>query len=349
MEYDQIQKIYHKICCGYDEIKLSNEVYYFKHTNYADRIVLKKRYDEGLQVAKNNGVKTEVEYLDFYIEKKWWSKNKEDQIRTSRAFIANLIKSKNKLLLPSQKEEVQRTIEEESKKLNLILIERKSIIPTTAEEYAEKYYHRYYLNNLIYKDKLFNIPISDSEDYFDNLEDDLYDNLWSQISDSLNLLKNDNLKYVAATGFFQNLIILTGADFPIYNFYGKPIINLTTYQIDIFSYASMYRKIINNTTEKISEDILNEPEKLITWCESGGQNTSKTKKILDKTPNEKNKRGERSGRITSLVGAKSSDYKEIGMNAETSNIDLVSAASEQGGELNIYGAIKKTDAAFSKK
>lgn len=349
MEYDQIQKIYHRICCGYDEIKLSDRLYYFKHTNYADKMVLKTRYDEGLQIAKKNGVKSESEYLEFYIEKKWWSKNKEDQIRTSRAFIENLIKSKAKLLLPSQKEDVQNTIHEESKKLNSILIERKSIIPTTAEEYAEKYYHRYYLNNLIYKDKAFTIPMSDSEDYFDSIEDELYDSLWSQISDALVLLKNDNLKYVAATGFFQNLVILTGADFPIYNFYGKPIIDLTTYQIDVFSYASMYRKIINNTTEKIPEEVLSDPEKLVGWCESGGTNTSKTKKLLDKTPNEKNRRGERTGRITSLVGAKPSDYKEIGMNAETSNVDLLSAASEQGGELNIYGAIKKTDAAASKK
>lgn len=348
MDYDQVQKIYHSVCLGYDEIKLSDKRCFFKHVNYADKIVLKNRYNEGLSIAKNNGVKSEEEYLKFYIEKKWWSKEKESQIAQSRVFIENLIKTKSKLMLPSQKVDIQQTIDEEVKRINKILIERKSIIPTTAEEYAEKYYHRYYLKNLLFKDTLFSIPLSDDDDYFDCIEDEVYDSIWLQISKVLDLLKVDNLKYVAASGFFQNLILLTGSDFPIYNFYGKAITQLTTYQIDIFSYASMYRKMINNTTEKISEDILSDPLKLIGWCE-GGSSSSKVKKTLERSPNQKNNRGERSGRISSLVGANKTDYEEIGMKSQFESLDLLESAKEKGGELNIYETIKATDKKNLKK
>ena len=348
MDYDEVQKIYHSVCSGYDEIRISSEKCFFKHVNYADKIVLKNYYSEGLDIAKKNGVKTEEEYLKFYIEKKWWSKEKESQIAQSRVFIENLIKTKSKLMLPSQRGGVQKTIDEEVRKINKILTERKSIIPTTAEEYAEKYYHRYYLNNLLFKDVSFSIPVSDNNDYFDCMEDDIYDQLWIQISKILDLLKIDNLKYVAATGFFQNLILLTGSDFPIYNFYGKPITQLTTYQIDIFSYASTYRKMINNTTEKISDEILSDPSKLVGWCE-GGSSSSKARKSLDKSPNQKNSRGERSGRITSLVGAKKADYEEIGMNSQLDDSNLLETAQNKGGELNIYDTIKATESKNTKK
>jgi hypothetical protein len=346
MEYDQIQKIYTIVSRGYDEINFLDEVFYLKHPRHSDKQALKEKYNEGIFIAQKSGVKTEKEYLDFFIEKNWWSKSKEDEIRTSKSFIESLNKSKSKLLLQSQKDEVQKTIDSEFDKLNLILNERKSIIPVTAEEYAEKYYNRYYLIYSLFKDAAMQKQVSSDGLFFEELSESEYSQLWDKLFNCLSLTKIENLKIVAASAFFQNLVILTGADFPIYNFYGKPVIELTCNQIDVFSFGSSYRKLINNTTERIPEDVLNNPEMLVEWCEKDSSSSSRTKKLLDRSPNQKNKRGERTGRMSSIVGATASDYKDIGVNeSDVGSVDLLSAAKESGGELNIYGAIKKTDSA----
>lgn len=348
MEYEKIQEIYSKVCAGYDEIFIEGASCYFKHSKYEDRIKLKHKFNEGLEKAKDKGVKTESDYLEFFIKKGWWSKDKEDEIRTLEHFVESLKKSKEKLLLPSQKQQMQKNIEEEYAKLYKIKQERKSIIPITAEEYAEKYYNRYYLSNLLFRDPLLTLPFSDSEEYFNEIDEDLYNFIWRQVIDKLNDLKIDNLKYIAATGFFQNLLMLCGEGFSAYMFYGKSITSLTINQIDLFSFGASYRRSINNSTEKIPDYILSDPNELISWCEGGS--SGRAKKMLDKTPNKNKTKGERSGRMSSIVGANASDYKALGIGGLADDkTNLVNAAEKEGGEMGIYQAIKKTDSLVKNK
>jgi hypothetical protein len=82
MELDDIQKLYVKVCAGYERIFINGEECFLKHHTYIDRQALKDKYKEGISIAQSNGIKTEKDYIDFYIEKKWWSQSKEDEIRT---------------------------------------------------------------------------------------------------------------------------------------------------------------------------------------------------------------------------------------------------------------------------
>ena len=164
MEFDEIQRLYSKICAGYEKLIIDNKECYFKHHLYFDRVKLKDKYNLGISIARDNGIKTEKEYLEFYIDKGWWSKSKEDEIRTLSSFVESLKKSKEKLILPSQKEQVARTIIEEQEKLNLVLAERRTIIPMTAEEYADKYYNKFYLYCSLFKDQDFLNPFVENPD-----------------------------------------------------------------------------------------------------------------------------------------------------------------------------------------
>ena len=344
MELDDIQKLYVKVCAGYERIFINGEECFLKHHTYIDRHALKDKYKEGISIAQSNGIKTEKDYIDFYIEKKWWSQSKEDEIRTLTAFIENLKKSREKLMLPSQKEQVSQTIKEERGKLDVLLSEKKSIIPITAEEYADKYYNRYYLYYSLFKDKEFSVYFGNNEDYFIEIEDEIYNDIWNSVFNVINFLKLENVKYVAATGFFQNLLILTGKEMSIIDFYGKPIPSLTINQIDLFSYAASFRRSINNATEQIPDYILSDPSVLIDWCEGGNSSSMKAKSMMERTPNKNKTKGERSGRISSIVGASSSDYKKLGVGGVASgSSDLLSAAEESGGEMPINQIIKKTD------
>ena len=344
MEFDEIQRLYYKVCAGYELITIDGKDLYFKHHSYFDKVKLKEKFNLGISIAKNNGIKTEKEYLDFYIEKGWWSKSKEDEIRISTSFLENLRKSREKLILPSQKDHVSKTILEEQEKLNNILSERRSIIPMTAEEYADKYYNKFYLYYSLFDDVDFKIRFAKNLDYFLEIEEENYNEIWGGVLAAITFLKTENIKYVAATGFFQNLIMLCGKEMSAFDFYGKSITSLTINQTDLFSYASSYRRSINNATEQIPEYILNNPESLIDWCEGGSGANSRAKQFLDRTPNKNKTKGERSGRISSIVGASSSDYKKLGINGvATAGSDLLSDAKEFGGEMDINQVVKKTD------
>jgi hypothetical protein len=345
MDIDDIQSIYIKICLGYEKITIDGQDCFFKHHLYSDRLLLKEKYKEGIRVAEKNGIKTEKDYLDFYMEKGWWSQKKEDEIRTISLFLENLKKSKEKLIVPSQKEQIENTISEEEVKLWSLVSEKKSIIPMTAEQYADKYYNKFYLYYSLYKDLEFRDRFAPTEQYFiEDLDDDSYEFIWKEILKSMDLLKMDNIKYVAATGFFQNLLILIGKDMSVVDFYGKPVVDLTINQSDLFYYGSSYRRSINNSTEAIPDYVLSDPLSLIDWCEGGNSSSGKAKNMMSKTPNKNKTKGERSGRISSIVGANSSDYKKLGIGGVASgNSDLLSAAEESGGEMPIGQIIKKTD------
>jgi hypothetical protein len=344
MDPDDIQKLYVRVCEGYDRVSIVGLDCFLKHHSYFDRVILKEKYKEGIRIAKSSGIKTESEYLDFYIDKGWWSTSKEDEIRTATHFIDTMKKSREKLILPSQKDQVSKSILEEQGRLDSILLEKKSIIPMTAEEYADKYYNRFYLHYSLFKDPEFKVFLADSDDYFVEIEDDAYNDVWSKVLGAVNFFKVDSLKYVAAGGFFQNLLVLIGKDMSIMDFYGKPVSNLTINQTDLFSYASGYRRAINNATEQIPDYILSDPINLIDWCEGGNSSVAAARSLMDRTPNKNKTKGERSGRISSIVGASSSDYKKLGIGGVSSgNTDLLSAAEDSGGEMPINQVIKKTD------
>jgi hypothetical protein len=67
---------------------------------------------------------------------------------------------------------------------------------------------------------------------------------------------------------------------------------------------------------------------------------------MDKTPNKNKTKGERSGRISSIVGASASDYKKLGVEDSSvalKGIDLLSEAEKLGGQMAIGQIVKKTD------
>ena len=216
----------------------------------------------------------------------------------------------------------------------------------TAEQYADKYYNKYYLYYSLYRDLSFASLFAPSEYYFlEELDESEYESVWSEVFKNIDFLKSENIKYLAATGFFQNLLMLTGKDMVAYSFYGKPVVELTISQADLFSYGSSYRRSINNATEAIPDYILSDPLNLIDWCEGGKSSSGKAKSLMDRTPNKNKTKGERTGRISSIVGANSSDYKKLGMGSsyQSKDLDLISEAESAGGQMVMNQIVKKTD------
>ena len=65
--------------------------------------------------------------------------------------------------------------------------------------------------------------------------------------------------------------------------------------------------------------------------------------MLEEAPNASYSRGERSGRISSIVGATQSDYKKLGISGVKREKSLLELAKDSGGTLNISSTVKNTE------
>jgi len=139
----------------------------------------------------------------------------------------------------------------------------------------------------------------------------------------------ENLKRMALADFFTNIFYLCEDN--IYNFYGKPIVKLTFYQIELFSFGRYFKSIMQNSEEEVPEHIAEDPEKLIEWAES----SKNVKEILEKSSTEG-----KDGAASSIVGATAEDLQKAGIDKNDDVIDLSQKAKEKGGKLTMQDMMK---------
>ena len=64
---------------------------------------------------------------------------------------------------------------------------------------------------------------------------------------------------------FLNIFRLAGDS--IYEFYGKPIVDLSFYQINLVSYGRYFINVLSEMKDKIPENIMSDPDKIIEYVE----------------------------------------------------------------------------------
>ena len=254
-----------------------------------------------------------------------WSSEKDDEVKRIQNLVKGLNKTKSKLFLQAQIDQIKKEIKQNEEKLYEILAEKESIVGFTAEEYAHRRINEYYMHlSILDKDgkRMF------KENEFDDLEESQVSEIFSIYSQNNEKFQGENLKRISLSDFFTNIFYLS--DDNIFNFYGKPIIHLTFYQAELFSYGKYFKSIIQNSEDKIPDHIVEDPEKLIEWAES----SKNVKEILEKSSSE----GE--GGASSIVGATKEDLAKAGIDQSQDVIDLDQKAKEQGGRLSMEDMMK---------
>jgi hypothetical protein len=164
----------------------------------------------------------------------------------------------------------------------------------------------------------------DNEDYYYLPIEDV-DKIREAYNNTSIIFSFKELKLIAASGFFQNLIYLND---DALGFWGKPASTCTKYQIDLLVYGKMYKNLIKNYAENgkpINDEILEDPEKFIEWIENQSN-----------TPNLKSKK-QKSGKnvVSSYVGATKDDLNSLGVKTEKiRGKSLLELAAEKGGVLD---------------
>jgi len=317
-------RIYSEIVNSFSKIKINNKLFYFKHPSLAEYFSIHSNYEFLLEEARKRGLYSEKEQLEDAILEGWWSSDKESEVNILRKTINNLIKTKNKLILPSQKDQIQLQIKKNEAILATFLKERKDLIRYTAEDYANQKFLDETIITLTYKNKELTEKAFDNEDYYYLPIEDV-DKIREAYNNTSIIFSFKELKLIAASGFFQNLIYLND---DALGFWGKPASTCTKYQIDLLVYGKMYKNLIKNYAENgkpINDEILEDPEKFIEWIENQSN-----------TPNLKSKK-QKSGKnvVSSYVGATKDDLNSLGVKTEKiRGKSLLELAAEKGGVLD---------------
>jgi hypothetical protein len=321
-EINFIRKIYRDILEGFTPLNLSQKKINVKHLTEKELSETNEVYLNEYKEAKRAGLLTEKDKIELLNKDNLWSKEKEDEILNLNNEISLKKKTLAKLFIQSQIKDLKKEIKDKEEALKKIEKEREEILGLTVENFAFKKSNQYIIYLCIYNEdmtKMFN----DLEE-FGELDEIKLSGLIFIYKEFMDMFNVNNIKKIAVSPFFMNSFFLCEDN--AYSYYGKPIINLTKNQIDLFSIAKNYKHYLIKAEDNPPEN-LQSLEELVGWYENR-PNLSNLK--------EKNK--DKMGQ--SYIGATKEELINIASNSKDEVVDLASEAQKSGGDLSFEDILK---------
>ena len=199
----ELKIAYLDILNGYTPIETTYNKGFIKHLNVYDSIDTDKAYQDSFDKAKNMGLPTKEEQLEYLSVEGLWEKGKDKELAQLKSYTANLIITKSKLFLDSEIQAVKTTIENNQEKLQELTTRRDSLVGFVAESYAEKRSNEYFMYQVLYKDKDFKDLLYTSEE-FDELDDQELTAIYRAYSSRSKNLNHTNIRRISLCSFFTN-------------------------------------------------------------------------------------------------------------------------------------------------
>jgi hypothetical protein len=235
--------------------------------------------------------------------------------------------------LEKDKKIVDKEIKIYEERLFNLQIEKNKLIGKTAESFADKKVNEYYLFLSLFKDNKLTEKYFTNEDFNDLSEFEL-NQLLMAYNKRMELFNNISFKKISLWPNFINLLDLCADN--AYQFFGRPIIELTFYQIQVFSSGKNYKNILNNSKIQPPIEVMNDSEKLYLWFEKNSNNEG----LINNTTIEEGPDQKVITAVSSAVGASKSELAAQGF--DTSSQDKISKALKESktGELGLDELIK---------
>jgi hypothetical protein len=320
-------RIYSEICRGFSIDTVEKSTVYFKHPTIAEHFSTYANYDLFVREGRKKGLLLEKEKVEEAISGGWWSSETESKINFLRSTVRNLFKTRDRLLYASQKVDIEKQVRQNEAILITYTKERREIVGYTLEDYASSKLTEELLIFFTYKNPDFTESLFGSREEYYNLSDGYVEKIKNAFDMFSQVFNNDNIRKIAACGFFQNLVYLNE---DAYSFWGHPTTKCTKYQIDVLLYGKMYKNMIKSYAENsksVPEEVLNDPDKFVEWTDNQSQNPgakSRNKKSRDSGSN----------LVSSAVGATKEDLDKLGVKVEKlKGKSLLELAEEKGGTL----------------
>jgi len=312
---------------GYSKTYLNDKLIYIKHMDSVSSGDVDLKKEEFYHKALKNKLPSLADQEAYILKEELWSEEKNKEIKKIKEYITGLKKTKLKLFREQELKAINEQITNEEKKLLNLSLEKKELIGFTAEDYANKKINEYYMFISLYKDSDLKENFF-SQNEFDELENVDITKLVQIYNDKLSIYNDKNLKKISLLN--SHLTLFNISDDNPYYMYGKSIVYLTFYQIEIFGYAKYFKNQLSYAKHKPADEYFEDPEKLIEWLES----SKNVEELLEKGASNK-----ADTVATSIIGATKEDLKKAGLD-ESNTISLTEEAKKRGGTLSMEDLMK---------
>lgn len=300
---------------------------FVKHFSNLDNSEIEERYSEVYQLALENDLPTLELREKEILEGPYWKEEKNKRLKELENFLPNLRLTKTKLIRDLDKAAIQKQIEDSENEIIKLKLIKNSLIGITAESFASKKVNEFFIYQALFSDPGLKTRKFTDEDY-EELDESVIHELVSVYNSSLDKFADKTIKRISLSPQFSNSFYLSNDD--PWVFYGKPVIQLTFYQIDLFANAKYFKGMIQNAGQKVPQEVLNDPDKLVEWFHT----TQNSQKLINEAENSLSKTGKESGGVggIALVGLSSADAKKAGINNAPDPLDAALKAKRARGE-----------------
>jgi hypothetical protein len=327
---NQLKRVYAEILRG--SCAIFDDKYgkvYIKHLKVWDTEALDEQRDLHFEKATSEGLPTKEEKIDLLIKDDLWDKSKDAEIKEKKEFIERMRASKSKMMLKSQIDSIQADIERTQNKVAKITKEKEALLGMTAEIYADKKVNDQYVYLTLFKDAKLEARLL-SDEQFEEMSDMELSELVMLYNKSSGRYSERNMKRVALSGFFLNNFYLC-KDNP-FIFFGKPLVELTYHQSDLFSYGRYFKHVLSEMKHQPPQDVMEDPDKLIEHYD------------IQQNQEKLNDGKDMSGKATTYIGATKDDMDALGVSKQIeedpNTLSLHDELKKSGGELSMQDMIK---------
>ena len=305
---------------GYTDINYRGKTVYIKHFSIRDQRYIHRFYNKYKSIAESKGIPSEEEMLNSLRLDELWSDEDDRKIIDLEQELEGLQSSKRVSFLPSQKKNIQSTIDSKRKDLYFLLNKKAELVGKTSERYGSQRSNEEFIRYLIYSDQQCSRHFFTDEDFAELPEEDL--EIFVKENDAISQRLNEsNIQHVVLRDFF-NMYLSQTED--VASFYGKPIIELSVYQLKLAIYARIFFNMFQHH-EDIPERLKKDPEAIFDFVERKKNNNSKSPSNND------------SG-ASAVFGATKEDLEMIDPNAR--KVNLADEISKKGGVMNMDDLIE---------
>lgn len=320
MKADENLEVISEILQGVSVKKTSFGLVYFKHISQTDQREILSKSSVIESDAKEKGLLSEKEALQDLIDEEMWNDKQEQEIDETNKKIESIKNLINQLVLPSKRKKAEKDLKELENKINKINKEKQDLLGLTIEKYVSNKLQRLTIEKVLFYDK--------------DCKQSVYEKLYSNdISKEIEIFKlqtnffkkfsDDRISVAALSSYFS--LYMPYCEDPL-GIFGKPLKDLTSYQLKLISMGRYFLSIFKNCSKKIPESVAKDPDLLISFYESTRQDGRNT-----------NARSGSGG--TTHFGATKHDIEAIKKEDEDA-VDLTDEIKKQGGHLNMEQMMK---------
>ena len=247
-EKQRCRKLYNQIISGCTPTSFFDSRIFIKHFSDNDFSSFEEDHELFYEDAVKKGLVPEKESLKTLIELEHWDQDKEEQI-TDLGISIRDAQGQLVSILPAEKERalgLENFISGLENQKFALQKERGELIGTTAESYAQRRNNERIILHSLFKDEDLTENLFSEKD-FDELDQDELIKAISLYNGHMEFFTERWIKMIAVMPSFLNSFFLCNDDPSI--FFGKPVIELSIYQTDLFSKGKYFKSILNESEQ----------------------------------------------------------------------------------------------------